>query len=139
MRLYLAGPMTSVPQFNIPLFDSTAAALRLLNLDIVSPAELDNPETRRVALASPDGAPGSGAATGESWGDFLSRDVKLIADQIDGLVLLPGWQKSRGARLEVFVALLCGKKFFVWSEGLYTFPRDVDAAEIRGTLRENMP
>lgn len=107
MKLYLAGPMTGIPQYNIPAFDEAAFILRALQLgyDVVSPAELDDPETRAAALASPDGAPGSGSANGETWGDFLARDVKLLADGgIDGVVVLPGWEKSRGARLETFVA-----------------------------------
>lgn len=110
MRLYLAGPMTGIPQFNFPAFDDTAMVLRAEGYEIVSPAEMDDPETRRIALTSPDGAPGSGSANGETWGDFLARDVKLIADGgVDGVVVLTGWERSRGARLETFVAHLCSK------------------------------
>lgn len=108
MRVYLAGPMTGIPQFNIPAFDAAAGDLRARGYDVVSPAELDDPETRKAALASPDGAPGTGTSNGETWGDFLSRDVKLIADEgIEGIVVLPGWTASKGARLETFVGRLC--------------------------------
>lgn len=105
MKVYLAGPMTGIPQFNYPVFDAAGADLRAQGIEVVSPAELDDPETRRMALASPDGAPGSGSANGETWGDFLARDVKLMSDTpLDAVVVLPGWEKSRGARLESFVA-----------------------------------
>jgi len=109
-KVYIAGPMTGLPQFNIPAFDRAAHMLRSHGIEVISPAELDDPETRATALASPDGAPGSGAANGETWGDFLSRDVKVIADSgLDGIVVLPGWNDSRGARLETFVGhALCG-------------------------------
>lgn len=104
MKLYIAGPMTGYPQFNIPSFDQAARRLRADGYEVVSPAELDNPETRRLALLSPDGAPGSGSANGETWGDFLARDVKLITDGgINAIAVLPGWGLSRGARLETFV------------------------------------
>lgn len=114
MKVYLAGPMTGRKQFNIPTFDLAAADLRRRGFEVVSPAELDDPETRAIALQSPDGAPGSGSANGETWGDFLSRDVKLLADGgIEAIYVLPGWEKSRGARLETFVGrALCGLPIF---------------------------
>lgn len=106
MRLYIAGPMTGHAQFNIPAFDAAAEVLRAEGHEVVSPAELDDPATREAALASPDGAPGSGSSNGETWGDFLARDLKLIADDgIEGIVALPGWETSRGARTEVFNGL----------------------------------
>jgi hypothetical protein len=106
-RIYLAGQMTGIAQFNFPAFDSAAKDLRTQDWDVVSPAELDDPKTRKAALASSDGSPGSGSNNGETWGDFLARDVKLIADEdIEGIVCLPNWWKSKGARLEVFIARL---------------------------------
>jgi hypothetical protein len=106
-RYYIAGPMTGHPQFNYPLFDSVATKLRGMGFDIVSPAELDDPSIRKVALASKDGAFDPEAFSGGTWADFLARDVKLIADDVDGVILLPEWETSRGARLEAFVALGC--------------------------------
>ena len=102
MRLYLAGPMTGLPHFNFPLFDEVAASLRRMGHAVVSPAELDDPEDRAMARNSVDGHISSVTKT---WGDFLARDVKLLADDgIEGVVVLPDWQKSRGARLETYVA-----------------------------------
>lgn len=114
LKVYLAGPMTGLPQFNFPAFDAAASQLRDRGYDVVSPAELDDPETRKAALASPDGAPGTGSHEGETWGDFLARDVKLIADGgIEAIFVLPGWHRSRGARLETFIGrALCRQR--VW-------------------------
>lgn len=109
-RVYIAGPMTGIPQFNFPAFDAAALDLRKLGFDVVSPSELDDPEDREAALASPDGKMNGGHHMNKTWGDFLARDVKLIADGgIEAVVVLPGWEQSRGARLETFVAAaLCG-------------------------------
>lgn len=127
--LYVAGPMSGLPQFNFPLFDAVAESLRDDGYTIVSPHECDSEETRRMAWASPDGAPTGG---GESWGVCLARDVKMLADgvdvraptpaddpvqayetlTIDGIAFLPNWDRSKGARLEAFVGLLTGKEFY---------------------------
>lgn len=113
MKLYIAGPMTGIPQFNFPAFNEMAERLRSQGYEVVSPAELDDDADRAMALASIDGHVGSVEKT---WGDFLARDVKLIADDgIDGILVLPGWEKSRGARLETFVAnALCGLPILTW-------------------------
>lgn len=108
---YLAGPMSGIPQFNFPLFEAAAEQLRVSGYNIISPVELDDKETRKCALASLTGAPGTDTPNGESWGTILSRDVKIIADQVRGIIFLPGWEKSRGARLEAHVAILCGHVF----------------------------
>lgn len=109
---YLAGPMSGIPQFNFPAFYGAAAHLRALGYDIVSPAELDDAETAATALASKDGHPETAKRT---WGDFLSRDVKIVADRVAGIIFLPNWQQSRGAKLEAFTALLCkGHEFFTY-------------------------
>ncbi len=42
IKWYLAGPMTGIPQFNYPLFDSVSAELRASGYDITSPAEMDD-------------------------------------------------------------------------------------------------
>lgn len=111
MKLYLAGPMTGIPQFNFPLFIAAAGELRDRGHEVVTPAELDSPKARKAALASPDGdLVAYETKTGETFGSLLARDVKLIADgDIEAVVVLPGWRRSRGARLETFVAFLCGK------------------------------
>ncbi len=104
-RWYLAGPMTGIPQGNFPLFDAATKWLRAQGHDIVSPAELDDAATRAAVFAN--------EPTGHTWGDFLARDVKLIADECQGVILLPFWEKSRGARLEAYVALMAGLEFQV--------------------------
>jgi hypothetical protein len=104
MKIYIAGPMTGLPQNNFPAFDAAAAMMRAEGHEIVSPAELDDPSDRDLAMRD--------LPATKSWGDFLARDVKLIADSgIEGILLLPDWFKSRGARLEATVGLLCDLHF----------------------------
>lgn len=137
MRTYLAGPMSGLPAFNFPLFHYAAKVLRAAGMEIISPAETDPPDVQALALASPDGKyDAAGKVGSETWGDMLARDVKMLADgvlcanatpdkdengnnievgyliPVDAICFLPNWEKSKGARLEAFVGLLCGKQFF---------------------------
>lgn len=111
--LYIAGPMTGYPQFNVPAFVHMATRLRAIGFGVVSPVERDSPAVREAALASPDGKLGPGdTIAGETWGEILARDVAIVADEVEGICVLPGWERSRGARLEVFTALLCEKPVY---------------------------
>lgn len=107
--------MTGYSQYNFPAFDRMAARLREQGHEVVNPAELDDPKHRAIAMASPDGPPQTaGLFDGMTWGDFLARDVKLIADGgIEAIVVLPGWTTSKGARLETFVGHLKGLPIYV--------------------------
>lgn len=105
--------MTGIPKFNFPAFASAAAQLRADGMEVVSPHEQDTPAVQAIAWQSPDGKlDQNGKVGGETWGDILAKDVKMLADGgISGIVFLLGWQKSRGARLEATVGLLCNLRF----------------------------
>lgn len=141
-KLYLAGPMSDIPGYNFPAFEEATATLRRLGFEVISPAENDqkrNPEAYEHAKRSPDGKWNSADTGGLTWAQILAEDIILVADHVDGLALLPGWWKSSGARLEVFVALLRKKEIF----GLYD-PRNatiqfLDVSYVREALMENMP
>ncbi len=122
MKWYLAGPMSGIPQFNFPAFHAAAKSLREQGFEIISPAEMDaESDVAAKALASKSGDL-IDAGIKETWGDLLARDVKLIADGVGGIVLLENWHKSRGARLESYVALLCGHKFASYSKAVGVVP-----------------
>ena len=82
--LYVSGPMTGLPDLNVPAFNAAAAKLRAAGFTVVNPAEL-NPDP---------------AAT---WAQCMRADIKALCD-CDGLALLPGWTDSRGAKLEAHLA-----------------------------------
>lgn len=88
MRLYLAGPMTGYPELNFPLFHAEAARLRAIGFDVVNPAEINvDPKM--------------------GWSTCMRRDiVELVTCNV--IAMLPGWEKSRGARLEYLVATELG-------------------------------
>jgi len=87
--LYIAGPMTGYDDFNFPAFHAAAAFLRSLDFDVINPAE------------NFDGDQSLG------WQTYLREAVKQVSES-DGIVLLPGWKASKGARLERHIAIELG-------------------------------
>jgi hypothetical protein len=83
------------------------------------------------AMASEDGAEGTAP---ETWGKMLGRDVQVIADKCGAIILLPGWEKSKGARLETFVALLCGYPIWEYTTLMMT---QLHRTEAMGILKRN--
>lgn len=85
MRVYLSGPMTGYPEHNKPAFHARAWEWRREGWDVFSPAE------------EPPGY------TEANRPEYLKRDIRALLD-CDAIAVLPGWQKSEGARMEVTVA-----------------------------------
>lgn len=114
---YLGGPMTGIPQFNFPAFQRIAGNLRAAGYNLVTPHELDDPETEAAALASRDGAPGSGSSHGEGWSDFLARDVVIVSlPTCVGGIFMEDWHHSSGANLESYVLDRLGKQVCEYHE-----------------------
>lgn len=97
-RLYLAGPMTGIANLNFPLFHSEAARLRALGFDIVNPAEINGGADELVACAAM-----TPAELKAHWQKCMRKDITVLMT-CDGVALLPGWEKSRGANIERGVA-----------------------------------
>lgn len=99
MKIYLAGPMRAYPEFNFPAFAAAAAYLRSWGHEVWSPHEHDlaNGFDPTVELDE------TGSAPGFSFAEAMRKDLQIIT-MSDGIVLLPGWEKSTGARIERFVA-----------------------------------
>lgn len=135
-KVYLAGPMSGIPKFNFPAFFAAAEDLRdTRNFEVVSPAEIDNEEDKGAALKSADGDVNDRTVVTKTWGYFLARDVKLLADTgIEGIVFLPGWEKSKGAKLEAYVGLLQNFKFWDYVAGPYGPVRLVRSKDVLNAI-----
>lgn len=131
---YVAGPMSGLPQFNHPKFHEVTRLLRERGLTVINPAEEDSVQMQELAMASPDGnVEVLVEPTGETWGDVLARDVRLIANKVTNIILLPGWENSKGARLELYVSKLCGHGIYIWCEESDTI-QHVSTESIRAGL-----
>lgn len=96
MKLYLAGPMRGIPDYNFPAFHAAAAQLRALGHEVWSPAERDEKD---------DGFnPSTDKAKPIRY--YMAYDLPAVLAS-DAVAVLPGWRKSKGAQLEVHVATCC--------------------------------
>lgn len=95
MIVYIAGPMTGLPENNRPAFYSAAALIRATGRTALNPATL------------PDDLPDRA---------YLPICIAML-EQADAIYLLEGWEKSVGARAERLYARRQGK--------LEIFERDV--------------
>lgn len=121
---YLGGPMSNIPQFNFPRFHEVADTLRASGFNIVSPAELDDPEVASQAMASETGDHGT---TEDSWEDFLSRDLIVCAlPNCVGGIFIEGWWYSPGAIGESWVLDFLGKGLVAYSDHPEVALRTID-------------
>lgn len=103
MNLFVAGKMRGLPQFGFPAFDQATEVLREHGHDVFSPAERDrlngfNPEIDTLENFDLPAA---------------HRDnLNALINWADGIVLLPGWRGSQGAKMECLVAVNTGKILF---------------------------
>ncbi len=87
MRIYLAGPMRGIPDFNFPAFNKEAAWLREQGHEVFNPAE--NGDQTNVR-------------------ECFRLDTDWICRYADGIALLPGWEASKGAKAELALAEALG-------------------------------
>ena len=84
-RIYISGPMTGLPGLNHGAFHQTAQQLRALGYDVVNPADTPVP------------------SEGAHWEAWMKADLAQMLT-CDTVALLPGWEASKGAHLELHVA-----------------------------------
>lgn len=92
LKIYVAGPMTGLPDFNFPAFHTASATLRAQGWQVVNPAEI-NPDS---SLA---------------WTECMRRDIAELVT-CDAIHLLDGWWASKGATLEHHIAERLGMQVY---------------------------
>lgn len=87
-RVYIAGQMTGIPEYNFPAFNEAAAKLRNSGFIVVNPAE-------------------HGIIDGAEWGDYLRYDIGGLVT-CERMHLLKGYETSKGVALELTIANTLG-------------------------------
>ncbi len=107
MKIYVAGPMTGIPYFNFPLFNSVTAQLRSQGHEVFNPAERDTERHNGADITNAAGDPAQAAKEhGFSLRDALADDTAYICKEANAIYMLPGWENSPGARAEHALAVV---------------------------------
>lgn len=90
-RIYIAGPMTDLPNNNYPAFHEAAVRLRNRAWHVENPAESPTPHVDAAC----------------NWTAYMRMGVSQLMT-CHAIYLLPGWQQSKGASVEYFIAQRLG-------------------------------
>lgn len=101
IKIYISGPITGYENGNKPAFENAKTVLSRWGYDVVSPFDHDDQEVTETY--------------DDTYWRVLSKDIVLMS-KVEGIVYLPGWEKSKGARVEAFVALSRGLPMWEYLE-----------------------
>lgn len=103
-KSYIAGPSAGREDNGFPAFRFAERILRLQGLeDIVNPIGNCSPEEARMAEEL-----GARFKETSAYAGLLEKGVRQVLECVR-IFMLPGWNKSTGARLEYNVARLTGR------------------------------
>lgn len=89
MKLYLSGKITGTSDAP-ERFGTAQTALAVAGYTVVNPLEVTQADT---------------------WESCMRDDIKALLD-CDGIVMLEGWERSRGAQLELHIAEALGMPIY---------------------------
>ena len=105
LKVYLAGPMESAGgNWNIPLFDYAAERMRAHGWDVFNPAD----QLRAVSGSLQELLKQDKEMRKIMRKEALKTELNWIMDHAQLVMLLPGWERSPGAKAEYALALALG-------------------------------
>lgn len=108
--------MRGYPKFNFPAFMEAAEVLRKMGHKVFNPAERDLDKYDEKVLSSPTGNLGTAEKRGFNLREALAADLRFVCLKADAVVLLPGWEKSKGACAERATAIALGLEVYLYEE-----------------------
>lgn len=100
-HLYVSGPMSGLPEFNFPAFVEATSKLERAGFKVTNPS----------ALSLPCGCSGPTQCrpAPHEYHEYLRMCLQaLVGNDISGIALLPGWENSKGAAVEMAVGRALG-------------------------------
>jgi len=85
VTVYISGPVSNIENYNREAFQLAEDYLQSLGHFVINPTKEVQPDAKKT------------------WIDYMRIDVGLLL-RADAIYMLPGWQKSKGAKLEWKIA-----------------------------------
>lgn len=92
MRIYIAGPMTGLPNDNREAFNTEAVRIRISGHDAINPVRVSHDLETDLYPAKP------------TWHQYLAMAITALSSA-DAIHFLDDWEYSHGARIESLVAI----------------------------------
>lgn len=109
MTIYISGPMTGHPDKNLESFKQAQTVLESKGYNVLNPHEIA--ETVNIRFFE--------MGKVAEYEDYLKEDIIQMLSHADCVLVLPGWCNSKGAKLELAVALACGiNVYFTMADAL---------------------
>jgi hypothetical protein len=86
--------MSGFDDFNFPAFFAAEAVLKAEGHEIFNPAQKDIDEWGDLETVKAKA----------NYRDCMRKDLNCLLDWAEGIALLPGWEKSKGATIEKLLA-----------------------------------
>lgn len=105
MTIFISGPMSGLPDFNYPSFHEAGEYLRGLGQSFMSPAHdwrlkpINPPHPKREL----------------PWEYYMKSSIEKMM-RCDRILMLPGWEKSRGATIEKELAIILNMQIEYWNQ-----------------------
>lgn len=104
--LYIAGPMSGIPEYNRPEFEKAYTFIR--ETMAIPPSNIFNPIDHEASLMVQEGK----LAGPDAYRICLKMDLDWICDWTTDMYMLKGWGQSKGANAEHALALALNLNIF---------------------------
>lgn len=109
-QIYIAGPMSGIPEFNFPAFFQAQDDFEAQGWKVWNPANKDTESAVQKDQSYASGNDQQLMASGWDFKDAYLWDVEKVIYS-DAIYMLPGWEKSAGARGEHAVAVSIQQRY----------------------------
>ena len=102
IRVFISGPMTGIEDYNFPLFNHVAEVFSKCGYEVVNPVDICKKYKKERVLSD------------KTVFEAMIAEQQESERTCNAIVLLPGWEYSKGVRLELKTAIEQNMRIIQW-------------------------